>query len=219
MTKLQRGQRQDGDVTRSRILEVAGTLFAKTGFAETPSKTIAAQAEVDLASINYHFGSRNGLYQAVLVAAHRRLVDLAALQKLAESPLSAEEKLSAVIAYLVPELKAGQDDWHLKVLAREILSPSSHITVLFQTELMPKLAFVRAILSEVTGIPVENPALSRCLVCFAAPCMMLLIGPRSVPGPLHEVTRMPRQELINHLRTYALAGLGAIGAEFKSSVT
>lgn len=200
-------------MTRSRILAAAGALFATTGFAETASKTIAAQAEVDLASINYHFGSRNGLYQAVLIAAHRRLVDLADLQRLVNSALSAEQKLSALIEYLVPELASGQDDWHLKVLAREILSPSSHIEVLFQTELMPKLALVRAILSEVTGIPVENPALSRCLVSFAAPCMMLLIVPRGVPGPLHEVSRMPRQALIQHLRSYALAGLKAISAD------
>ena len=55
-----RGTRADGELTRTRILETAGQLFAAHGFAATPSKAIAAQAEVDLASINYHFGSRNG---------------------------------------------------------------------------------------------------------------------------------------------------------------
>ena len=62
--------RADGEVTRSRILEAAGELIALHGFAETPSKAIATQAGVDLASINYHFGSRGGLYQAVLIEAH-----------------------------------------------------------------------------------------------------------------------------------------------------
>lgn len=61
-----REARKDGEATRLRILEAAGELCATLGFGETSNKAVAAKAEVDLASINYHFGSRNGLYQAVL---------------------------------------------------------------------------------------------------------------------------------------------------------
>ncbi len=64
MNKTPRALRTDGEATYNRILETAGKLFATSGFAETSSKAIAAKAEVDLASINYHFGSRSGLYQA-----------------------------------------------------------------------------------------------------------------------------------------------------------
>ena len=55
---------------------------------------------MDLASINYHFGSRSGLYQAVLAEAHRRLMDVADLQRLAQSRLAATDKLRAVIGHL-----------------------------------------------------------------------------------------------------------------------
>lgn len=47
------------------------------GFAGAPSKTIAAAAKADMASINYHFGNRDGLYRAVLVEAHHRIIDRA----------------------------------------------------------------------------------------------------------------------------------------------
>ena len=40
---------------------------------------------------------------------------------------------------------------------------------------------------------------------------MLLVAARGAPGPLDEVRQMPRAAIINHLHTYALAGLEAIG--------
>ena len=89
MTKPRRSARTDGELTRTRIMEAAGSLFAAAGYAETTSKAIAAKAGVDLASINYHFGSRRGLYQAVLVEAHRRVISFDDLQQVVEGALPA----------------------------------------------------------------------------------------------------------------------------------
>ena len=84
-----RASRTDGEATRARILQAAGELFGSRGFAETTSKAVAAHAGVDLASINYHFGSRSGLYQATLIEAHRRLFTVDALSQLVHAPLPA----------------------------------------------------------------------------------------------------------------------------------
>lgn len=213
MARTERGIRTDGEATRTRILEAAGALFAAGGFAETTSKAIAARAGVDLASINYHFGSRNGLYQAVLAEALRRLVDLADLQRLTRSARAAPDKLRALIDQLVPRA-ADPQGWHLTVLAAEALAPSSHIQVLMQSEVAEKASLVTALLSEITGIPARNQALVRCLVSVVAPCMLLQIGRRGISGPLEAILRMPRKVVVDHLHTFALAGLNAIGAEY-----
>lgn len=52
--------------TRNRILDAAEVLFAQQGFSETSLRDITQQAEVNLASVNYHFGSKLGLIQSVL---------------------------------------------------------------------------------------------------------------------------------------------------------
>jgi len=52
--------------TKTRILDAAEGLFAEHGFADTSLRMITAQAGVNLASVNYHFGSKKGLIQAVL---------------------------------------------------------------------------------------------------------------------------------------------------------
>lgn len=51
--------------TAVRILDTAEQLFAERGFAETSLRTITGRAGVNLAAVNYHFGSKDALVQAV----------------------------------------------------------------------------------------------------------------------------------------------------------
>ena len=52
--------------TRERILGVAETLFARHGFAGASLRQVTATAKVNLAAVNYHFGSKEGLYRQVI---------------------------------------------------------------------------------------------------------------------------------------------------------
>lgn len=51
--------------TVERILDAAEILFAEKGFAETSLRLITSKAKVNLAAVNYHFGSKKALIQAV----------------------------------------------------------------------------------------------------------------------------------------------------------
>lgn len=51
--------------TKEKILNAAEELFADHGFSETSLRMITARAEVNLASVNYHYGSKKILIQAV----------------------------------------------------------------------------------------------------------------------------------------------------------
>jgi AcrR family transcriptional regulator len=59
--------------TRERILDAAEREFAENGLQATSLRTITAAAEANLASVNYHFGSKDGLVKAVFA---RRLEPL-----------------------------------------------------------------------------------------------------------------------------------------------
>jgi AcrR family transcriptional regulator len=63
--------------TRARILEAAERLFAEHGLDGVSVRTIAAAADVDVAMIAYHFGSKPGLFRAVF---HRRADALNAMR-------------------------------------------------------------------------------------------------------------------------------------------
>lgn len=51
--------------TSTAILDAAEQLFSERGFAETSLRTITSRAGVNLAAVNYHFGSKKSLIHAV----------------------------------------------------------------------------------------------------------------------------------------------------------
>lgn len=53
------------NTTRERILATAEQLFAEGGVATTSLRTITSLARVNLAAVNYHFGSKEALIEAV----------------------------------------------------------------------------------------------------------------------------------------------------------
>ena len=134
----ERGKRGDGDLTRARILESAGQLAAECGYANMTSKQVCERAHVNMAAVNYHFGSREGLYAAVLAEAHDRLFTLERLRQiLAEG--TAREKLSRTLDELLAHLH-GPRSWHVRVLAREFFSPAGFVDPAFANSLFPNLA-------------------------------------------------------------------------------
>ncbi len=54
------------EITRNKILQIASELFAKSGFDGASIRDIAKKADVNLASINYHFKNKQNLYIQVL---------------------------------------------------------------------------------------------------------------------------------------------------------
>ncbi|WP_431776410.1 TetR family transcriptional regulator [Streptomyces cucumeris] len=61
-----RGRRTGSPDTRTQILEVARRRFFSEGYQNVTLRSIAAEAAVDAALISYFFGSKKGLFGAVL---------------------------------------------------------------------------------------------------------------------------------------------------------
>ncbi len=52
--------------TKDKLLNSAEVLFAEQGFSETSLRLITSVADVNLAAVNYHFGSKKELIQSVV---------------------------------------------------------------------------------------------------------------------------------------------------------
>ncbi len=52
--------------TKDKLLNSAEVLFAEQGFSETSLRLITTVADVNLAAVNYHFGSKKELIQSVI---------------------------------------------------------------------------------------------------------------------------------------------------------
>jgi AcrR family transcriptional regulator len=83
--------------TRDRILDAAERLFARKGFHGVSVRDITGAADVDVALANYHFGSKQGLLEAVFL---RRAADLNAerLARRTSKPSSTRSRTRCWIA-------------------------------------------------------------------------------------------------------------------------
>jgi AcrR family transcriptional regulator len=98
--------------TRDRILATAEALFMERGYAGTSLRMITAKARVNLAAVNYHFGSKEALIREVF---ERRLGPLntariAYLDRLeAEGRGKALDVEQIIEAIVVPALRVNSD--------------------------------------------------------------------------------------------------------------
>jgi AcrR family transcriptional regulator len=98
--------------TRERILRAAEILFMERGFADTSLRMITARADVNLAAVNYHFGSKEALIREVfqrhlgpLNAARIAYLDRLEAQAQGQ-PLGVERIVEAIVT---PVLQVGRD--------------------------------------------------------------------------------------------------------------
>ncbi len=129
------GEARGGAATKERILDAAEALFMEHGFEATTLRAITAAAGVNLAAVNYHFGSKEELFQAVLT---RRLdpmnqARVALLSQMetesAPDPVPCDRILSAMF---MPALALARDPQRggkdfLRLLGRAYADPAPFI--------------------------------------------------------------------------------------------
>lgn len=95
--------------TKDRILGAAEELFAQYGFAGTSLRQVTSHADVNIAAVNYHFGSKENLVNEVF---RRRMDEMTAarLDQLEQARSTRPGDLRAVLAAFVePALAMAQD--------------------------------------------------------------------------------------------------------------
>jgi AcrR family transcriptional regulator len=92
--------------TRTRILDAAEELFMQHGFEATSMRQLTAKAGVNLAAVNYHFGSKDALIEAVF----RRRLDPMNVARIAELDKLESPSPEAIIrAFIGPGLRLLED--------------------------------------------------------------------------------------------------------------
>ena len=100
--------------TKEQIINVAERLFAESGFSGTTLRNVVSEAEVNLAAVHYHFGSKENLFRAVVSRFARPVVkkELALLDQLQseqEAP-SVEAILTALFQPCLEILAQADED-------------------------------------------------------------------------------------------------------------
>lgn len=148
---------RDPEARKERILAAAGAVFAKGGFAAGSVREISRKARVNVASINYYFGSKERLYRLVLVASHQQ-----ALQQ--ERPVTLEdgrdacEALGMWIAFCLRFvlLKRPSHPVLGKLMAHEMRQPTAALSELVTLVVRPIFEELQRIVAAIGGGAMEK---------------------------------------------------------------
>jgi AcrR family transcriptional regulator len=205
-----RAARSDGDTTRAQLLATAGLVFAEQGYARATSKEICARAGANPAAVNYHFGSKDTLYEAVLLEAHRNLVDIDELKRWTTEGADPRERLRVALTHFMSLASSHESAWGYRVLLRELLSPSPLLPVLVSKGIRPKARLMVDLIAEVTGLPPDHPTLQRCLFFSVVPCIVMALAPPQFTAQLYPAVNREAASMPDELVKYVLGGLDAI---------
>lgn len=151
--------------TRERILDAAERLFMESGYEGTSMRMITGAAGVNLAAVNYHFGSKEALLREVfrrrlawLNRERLRLLDEMEVQAKGE-PLKPSAILEAFFGTL---LHMGTDEslggmTFLRLLGRTLTEPADFIRTFFAGEYAEVVdRYKRALFRALPDVPHEE---------------------------------------------------------------
>ena len=163
------GTPTDSYRTRSAIIEAAGQLFAEKGFTGVTVREITNKAEANLSALNYHFGTKEGLYHEVLLDACKAnsLTQQQREQLLAIEPVKA---LYILVDEVLKEYrKQGASNWRMVIITRESRTPSFAFDDVVKEYFIPESNFI----AEIIGRAVHKPPTDE-QVRFAVVTMIAL---------------------------------------------
>lgn len=202
--------------TKERLLEAACIVFAEKGYRDATVAEICEAAEANIASVNYHFGDKETLYDAVWHHAFALASDAYPIDAALPDAPELEDFLysfaSAALHRIFCETEAGL---FAKLLYREMASPTLALDHIATEVLQPQSEFLGRAIQTTSGAAIDEARLRYCMhsiigMCafynFSRPLRQRVLGHETMSE--EEIERTAR-----HIATFALGGLERIAKE------
>ena len=198
--------------TRERLLKSAAQLFADRGFKKVTVRDICRAARANVASVNYHFGDKTGLYREVLQLAIDTMRATTDAAREAGEGQPAEERLRRYIKVSMCRMMAGGGtSWISRLIHREITDPTPTFDTLSEQAFRPRIDDLSGIVAEILGCEADDPRVTQSVASIHAQWMIF------VPSPVASRLRAKLQlraddpaKLADHVSRFSLAGIHAL---------
>ncbi len=194
-------------------MNAAGPVFADKGFHGATVREICEAAEVNIASVNYHFGDKQRLYIETVKRAHQLRTERAPLPRWpAGTP--ADLKLRDFIRTLLTRMIATDEaPWQHRLMMQETLNPTQACREMVEDYIRPEFDRLLAILEEL--LPPEVPLVRRHQMAFSivGQCLFYKIGggvARILVSEDEFSEQFTAENLANHIADVSLAALGVL---------
>ncbi len=202
--------------TKEQILDTAEKMFAEHGIAAVSLRSIISEAGVNLAAIHYHFGSREGLVEAVFERRvgpinEERIALLDEYEARAGGePLAVEDVLRALFG---PAIRLSQDpsrgETFLRICGRFYAEPGDYMEPIFERLFRDVIERFMAAFRKALPHLTLTELFWRTHFAVGTMVHTMLDSRRlsSISGGLCDTSNT--EEVIDHMVQFAVAGLTA----------
>lgn len=199
--------------TKNRLLNAACAIFAEKGYHDATVAEICEAAEANIAAVNYHFGDKESLYDAVWHHAFELANKAFPVDgNLPENPAIMDVLYSHASAILHRIFSEKESGLFAKLLYREMASPTLALDQIAREVLLPQSEFLAKALQGEFGSELGAEQLKRCMHSIVGQCAFY-----NFSRPLRErvlgCTTMGEEEMemtARHIAAFSLGGLNAI---------
>ena len=201
---------------RDRVLEVACEMFAEAGFHGTHFREICKRAGTNVAGICYHFESKEGLFQAVLMEAGRRLSDGDKDLSACCAHLPSDQRLLNLTEWLLQKLSERRA-WISKLLARELLEPACGAHTYVASGLERVCALLQYVMKDLLRANPSPEAVRLHALHLIGECVFYSLAAENPNHPLTQISVVPPSltGLARFLTERSLTALQTGAAELK----
>ena len=208
--------------TKEKILDAAEAVFAKNGYAGATVREICDLAGANVASVNYYFGGKEGLYTELCQTLFRAIFYQFPVTRDFPENTSPEERLAFFVEGMLNRLleqMAGEDvPKKSQLLARELAAPTKVMDSLVEEFVRPTSKILMEITRQILGPQVEEREVSKCLMSLVGQCFYYgLARPIFNRLDLLDLTEPGIiKDLAGHITRFSLAGMKAVREDFES---
>ena len=200
------------------MLLAASRVFARKGYWEATNADICREAEVNTASVSYHFGGKDNLYAEAWKCSFQKSLERHPPDGGAAADASAEERLHARILSFMQHV-SDPESYDIDILQREMGNPTGLVTQVNEEAMRVIEQGFRSLAQELLGPGASKKQVDLCQMSIMTQCMDPMLRARLIDGAVGPGEAVPPfgiEELADHITRFSLAGIRSIresGAE------
>lgn len=200
---------QAHEQTRERLLNAAREVFSQHGFQGATVREICRRADANVAAVNYHFGSKDGLLAEALNFTQLKALQTANAQADACPKVRFRLFLQDFLMLLLDENNPSSQ---CQIMAHELADPTPALDQIVQEAIAPLHQFLSKLVREIVGDTVNEAQLRHIVSSIFGQCAHYRharpVLQRLYPELRYDTTEI--QAIADHIATFSLAGMGAV---------
>ena len=199
--------------TSQRLLEAATQVFAQQGYRNARIRDICKRAQANVAAVNYHYRDKEQLYRAVIENAFFSLSDDDPIPRSVTDQGIVEQQLYVFVRSLLGQLLTeGQSAVYAKLVARELVDPTSALDQVIDKGIAPQIELLCGMIRSHVGQNCSEQAVRRTATSILGQCLFYYFA-RPVIDRLqleHDLSPGSLDETARHITQFTRAALSTI---------